>query len=105
MLASIAIYDYTTAMNFEWDDHKNQTNLRKHGLSFADAWQMFESAMLVELDEREDYGEERCTAIGLIQNRIVVIVYTERDNNTIRIISLRKALSHERQAYTEYISN
>ncbi|MCZ8057678.1 MULTISPECIES: BrnT family toxin [unclassified Microcystis] len=49
--------------------------------------------MVVELDERENYGEARFVAIGLLDGRVVVIVYTEPDNQTIHIISLRKALS------------
>lgn len=92
-------------MNFEWDEQKNQTNMHKHGFRFADAWEVFEAPMLVELDDRADYGEERWIGIGQIQNRIVVIVYTEPDDERIRVISLRKALTHERQAYDEYISD
>ncbi len=91
-------------MNFEWDEQKNQSNFLKHGLSFVDAWEMFKTPMLVELDDREDYGEERWIGIGRIQTRTVVIVYTELDEETIRVISLRKALKHERQDYEEYIA-
>ena len=93
------------AMNFEWDEQKNQRNIYKHGLSFADAWEVFEVPMLVELDDREDYGEERWVGIGRIQTRTVVIIYTEPDDETIRVISLRKALKYERQAYDEYITD
>jgi uncharacterized DUF497 family protein len=65
---------------------------------------MFETPMIVELVDREDYGEERWIGIGRIQTRTVVIVYMELDEETIRVISLRKALKHERQAYDEYIA-
>ncbi len=41
-------------MNVEWDEQKNQSSIHKHGLSFADAWEMFEAQMFVELDDRED---------------------------------------------------
>ena len=92
-------------MSFEWDEQKNQSNIHKHGFDFADAWEVFEVPMLVELDVREDYGEERWVGIGRIQTRTVVVIYTEPDDKTIRIISLRKALKHERQAYDKYISN
>jgi uncharacterized DUF497 family protein len=51
--------------------------------------------MLIGLDEREEYGEERWIGIGLLDGRVVVVVYTELDEETTRIISLRKALSHE----------
>lgn len=61
--------------------------------------------MLVNLDDRVDYGEDRWIGIGRIQQRIVVVVYTEPDDDTIRIISLRKALSHERAAYEQAFNN
>jgi hypothetical protein len=57
--------------------------------------------MLIDLDDRFDYGEDRWIGIGQLQSRIVVVVYTEPDEATIRIISLRKALSHERQTYAQ----
>jgi uncharacterized DUF497 family protein len=61
--------------------------------------------MVVEIDERENYGEERRIGIGLLQGRVVVVVYTEPDEKTIRIISLRKALSYERRYYEQYIED
>lgn len=61
--------------------------------------------MLITLDEREDYGEDRWVGIGLLDGRVVVVVYTESDEKTIRIISLRKALSYERKRYGEYLKN
>lgn len=88
-------------MNFEWDEQKSRANLRKHGLSFADAFRIFDAPMLIDQDNRFDYGEDRWIGIGRIQSRIVVVVYSEPDAETIRIISLRKALSHERAAYEE----
>ncbi|MEW5829529.1 MAG: BrnT family toxin [Chloroflexota bacterium] len=41
-------------MKFIWDRRKNQLNIKKHGLDFADAWKVFESPMLVGIDEQED---------------------------------------------------
>ena len=46
-------------MWFEWNKSKNELNIRKHGLDFADAHEMFDSPMLVLPDKRRDYGEER----------------------------------------------
>ncbi len=83
-------------MRFEWDEEKNQANIRKHGFNFTDAWEIFESPMLISLDVKEDYGEERWIGIGFLRGRIVVVVFTERDDDTIRVISLRKALKYER---------
>ena len=92
-------------MKFEWDEGKNQTNLIKHGFDFTDAYRIFNLPMVVELDERENYREDRFVAIGLLDGRVVVIVYTEPDDQTIRIIYLRKALSLEQKHYEQYIKN
>ena len=60
--------------------------------------------MLIRLDMRQDYGEDRWIGIGITHGRVVVVVYTEQDNGeTIRIISLRKALKHERKRFEEAI--
>jgi len=88
-------------VNFEWDEEKNEENIRKHGFDFADAWEIFESPTRVALDTREAYGEDRLNGIGLLGNRIVVVVFTERGEDIIRIISLRKALKHERKKFEE----
>ncbi|PLZ94053.1 hypothetical protein CEN44_01550 [Fischerella muscicola CCMEE 5323] len=92
-------------MNFEWDKRKNELNIDKHGFDFADAYRVFDLPMAVDLDERNDYGEDRWIGIGLLDGRVVVVVYTEPDEATIRIISLRKALSHERRRYEQYLKN
>jgi uncharacterized DUF497 family protein len=90
-------------VNFEWDEEKRQSNVSKHGLDFTDAWEVFEGPMLTGLDEREDYGEERWIGIGLLRGLVVVIVFAERGEDTIRVISLRKGLKHERIKYEQAI--
>ena len=69
---------------------KNQTNIQKHGLDFADAGEIFSMPMLVALDDREGYGEDRWIGIGMLKTLVVVVVYVERDEDTLRIISLRR---------------
>jgi len=91
-------------VKFEWDEAKNKENIRKHELDFADAWEIFDAPMLTNLDAREDYGEERWIGIGFLKNFIVVVTYTERED-VIRIISLRKALKHERARFEETLRN
>lgn len=92
-------------MNFEWDERKNKENIRKHGIDFSDATEVFNHPMLVQLDTRHDYGEERWIGIGVIYGRVIVVVFTDRnEGETIRIISIRKALKHERKRYEENIS-
>ena len=92
-------------MNFEWDNLKNDLNIDKHGFDFADAYRVFGLQMLVDIDNRRDYGEDRWIGTGLLDGRIVVVIFTEPDRETTRIISLRKALSYERRNYEQYIKN
>ena len=92
-------------MKFKWDEEKNTENIRKHGLDFADAWQIFDALMLTALDTREDYGEDRFIGLGFLKNFVVVVVYTESDEGTTRIISLRKALKHESERFEEALRN
>ena len=85
-------------MEYEWDDNKDFSNQRHHGVSFETvvnfAW---DEAMILE-DERKDYGEKRWVAYGPIGNRLYCLVFTVRGNN-IRVISLRKANSREVKRY------
>jgi len=92
-------------MRLEWDKTKNRANIRKHGLDFADAEEVFRGVLLAEADTREDYGERRWSGLGQIRGRTVKIVFSERDPETIRIISLRKATRHERKAYEKAIQD
>ena len=92
-------------MRFQWDEQKNEVNIEKHGIDFADAPRIFAAPLLAALDEREDYGEDRWIGIGLLDERVVVVVFTEPDEETIRIISLRKALTYERKRYERYLKN
>ena len=92
-------------MNFEWDEEKNSENIQKHGLDFADAGEIFDAPMLTSLDTRENYGEDRFIGIGFLRNFIVVVVYAEPVEETIRVISLRKALKHERERFEAALKN
>jgi uncharacterized protein len=86
--------------DFEWDERKNQINRIKHGIDFADAIHVFfDERLLTRTDEREDYGEVRVQAIGMSSERVLFVVYTERHENTIRMISARKASKSERSTY------
>lgn len=92
-------------MNFEWDESKNQANIRKHGIDFNDVPDIFQHPMLALRDERADYGEERWVGVGWIKMLIGVVVYTERRGDVIRIISARKATKREAKYYVENIEN
>jgi uncharacterized DUF497 family protein len=86
-------------MKFEWDEAKRVTNLEKHGVDFVDAQKMWQEAMVVAKDVRREYGESRYVGIGRIDERVMVVVYTERAVDIVRIISLRKANSREVRSY------
>jgi len=93
-------------MDFEWDEGKRKDNLRKHGIDFVDVSEAFEGPMLIRIDTRSEYGEDRWIGVGYIQSRIIVVCFTERNRGkTIRIISARKALSHERKIFEEKIAD
>ena len=78
-------------MQFEWDDDKATANAEKHGISFKlAAYVFFDNHLLIAIDDRFDYGEERKITMGRVENRLHVVVYTETED-TIRIISARKA--------------
>jgi len=91
-------------MKFLWDERKRQTNLQKHGLDFRDAPDVLEGDTITVLDDREEYGEERCITLGLLRDIVVVIVHTE-DAGTIRIISMRKATHYEENIYIDQVGN
>ena len=92
-------------MRFTWDENKNAANIAKHALDFTDAPRLFDYALLCAQDEREDYAETRSIAILMLDGRVLVVVYTEPDDLTVRIISLRKALSQERRHYENYLKD
>ena len=92
-------------MEFDWDENKNQINIKRHGFDFSDAHKVFDHPMLVNLDTREDYGEDRWIGIGLFEMRVVVLVFTEANEEKIRIISFRKAIKDEQKRFEYYYKN
>ena len=86
-------------MEFEWDEAKNQANIRKHGVSFETAKRIFDRPMLTRPDRRKSYGEDRYISIGQVEHAaLIVVVHTDRKGRT-RLISARPASHKERQAY------
>jgi uncharacterized protein len=61
-------------MQFEWDDKKNELNIQRHGIDFADVVEMFNHPMLIALDTRQNYGEDRWIGIGLLHEIVAVVV-------------------------------
>ena len=89
-------------MEFDWDESKRISNLRKHGIDFLDVPAVFSESIVTVEDDRFDYGEERFVTFGLLQGRIIAIVHTESEDY-IRIISARKATKYEQKIYFEQI--
>ncbi|NPT55635.1 BrnT family toxin [Paraburkholderia elongata] len=92
-------------MRFEWDEVKNQINIRKHGIDFRDAIDVFDHPVLTAIDQREDYGEDRWVALGWMAAIVGVVVYVERSADVVRIISARKATKHEVKRYKHSVWN
>ena len=95
-------------MKFQWDPDKNQANIKKHGLSFEEASELFKipGHLVLELYDFEHSGEEdRIISIGPIQRGVIVVVSVERDDgNTIRLISARFASTAEQKRYERAIA-
>jgi uncharacterized protein len=66
---------------------------------------MFATSMFVKSDERRAYGERRWQGLGVVQGRLMVVAYTKREPSTIRIISLRKANSREKDFFKDAIKD
>lgn len=91
-------------MLFEWDDEKERTNIKKHGIDFETAARVFADENRLEIyDEVHSETEDRYITIGMIDNVacVVMVVYTER-GEAVRLISARKATSQERRMYYDY---
>ena len=85
---------------FEWDPRKAKTNFEKHGITFDEASIVFKDTLSLTIeDPLHSYDEERLVLIGMSsKNRLLVVVHTEREES-IRIISARKAVKRERKYY------
>jgi uncharacterized DUF497 family protein len=92
-------------MIFEWDEKKNELNIRKHKIDFRDVQQVFDGPMIVGIYDRVDYGEMRWIGMGFLRNLVAVVVYIEKDYDTIHIISARKANKHESKIFTKEIKD
>jgi uncharacterized DUF497 family protein len=87
--------------DFEWDDEKDAQNLATHGVSFEAARLAFSDAFaVIREDRRRNYGEDRFILLGMVQERLLAVSYTMRDE-LVRIISARFAEPQERRRYHE----
>jgi uncharacterized DUF497 family protein len=88
-----------------WDEAKNRENQQKHKVSFEEASELFRSGddYLEIFDQEHSVCEDRFIAIGPIRRGLILIVWTERDEDTVRIISARWAEEPERALYRAYL--
>ena len=89
-------------LTFEWDEEKDLSNQRKHGVSFEEGKTVFNDPRSITIaDEQHSDHEDRYVDIGnSSRGRLIVVSYTDRDSN-IRIISCRKATKLERETYEQ----
>ncbi|MDN3521526.1 BrnT family toxin [Halomonas ramblicola] len=87
-------------MEITFDPEKSAANMASRGLSFELAVDFDWSSALVVEDRRQDYGEARFQALGLIGDRLHVLVFTPRPGS-VRVISLRKANKREVRRYEQ----
>ena len=88
-------------MEVEWDPEKDDQNQRKHGISFAEAQQLlYSDADCLEIFDRlHSEDEDRFITIGPSAKGILVVVWTERESQTVRLISARLATRREQAMY------
>jgi uncharacterized DUF497 family protein len=88
---------------FEWDDAKARTNVAKHGITFDEARTVFFDRWAIEsYDVEHSIHEDRLMITGMSDhNRLLVVAFTFRDFETIRIISARRAKRNEEQTFEE----
>ncbi len=91
-------------MRIEWDPTKNAANERKHGVSFEEAAELLAShtGFLGMYDEAHSDDEDRYIAIGWIDTRLIVVIYTEPEDEVLRVISAREATKMERGIYEDF---
>jgi uncharacterized DUF497 family protein len=92
-------------MRITWDERKNGSNQRKHGLSFETAVLVFDDPLHISVKDREVDGEERWQTIGTVGGvMMLLVVHTVEDEDEeemVRIISARKPTPQERRTYAQ----
>jgi uncharacterized DUF497 family protein len=89
-------------LKVSYDQSKRDKTLLERGLDFANIIKVFDGKHFTLEDERVDYGETRLITVGYLDSRMVVCVWTPRDDG-IRVISMRKANEREQAKYEQYL--
>ena len=91
-------------MKYEWDEAKNERNIKERGIAFGYVENFEWTTSLIVEDTRQNYGERRFQAMGYILGKLHVLVYTIRQES-IRIISLRRANEREEKIHEKALKN
>ena len=86
-------------MQFSWDPSKATSNAKKHGVRFTDAVAVFEDPLALYV--QDELYEDRAILIGQSKRGLLYVVFADVSDEEIRIISARRATSHERRRYEE----
>jgi uncharacterized protein len=91
-------------VTFEWDENKNRKNIRKHGVSFEEAMEVFGDHLSDMFEDIYSENERRFLTIGMsVKKRLLIVSHTEdEDKEKIRIISARELTKHEHRQYERY---
>jgi hypothetical protein len=101
MVSETVRWESQDGAEFEWDPGKVASNLRVHGITFPYASRVFlDPFRQQQIDNREEYDEERWIVLGRVDEWILMVVYTLRGSN-FRLISARKANRNETEIYWE----
>jgi hypothetical protein len=93
-------------VRFEWDPEKAAENVVKHGVTFEEASEVFTGTadLLTRSDLVHSEHEYRFQSIGPSSSGVLMVVWTERDEDTVRLISARRATPAERRLYRNYLT-
>lgn len=88
-------------MPISYDEDKRLTNINKHGIDFIGCESIFDNPMLTDEDNRIHYGEQRLQSYGILDNRVVFMIWTDREKP--HIISIRPADKQETKKFIKAI--
>jgi uncharacterized protein len=89
-------------MEFEWDEAKRLANVKRHGLDFMRAKEIWQGPVLEIASSQTHHGEERVIALGRVEGRLIAVVFTWRQERR-RIISARAARKDEKEIYNKKV--
>lgn len=88
-------------MNFDWDEKKNLSNLKKHGIRFEDVIEVFKDPYALEATD--EFNSNRFIRVGFTFHKGVLFVVYEESTDSVRIISARKSTKSEAKLYAQRI--